>query len=196
MRRDTLILIRLLGTATVCSVILAGSLAAQQQASPVPPSNTQVVLLGTGNPFPDPDRSGPATAIVVNGSAYLIDFGPGVVRRAKAAMFDKGIAALEPTNLTTAFITHLHSDHTVGYPDLIFTPWVIARKDTLQVYGPRGLKAMTDHVLRAWEQDVEIRTQCLERRWPLRVVAHEIRPGVVYSDALVKVTAFNVLHGA
>jgi ribonuclease BN (tRNA processing enzyme) len=58
---------------------------------------------------------------VVNSSAYLIDFGPGVVRRAKAAMFDKGIAALEPTNLTTAFVTHLHSDHTVGYPDLIFT---------------------------------------------------------------------------
>ena len=61
---------------------------------------TQVVLLGTGNPFPDPDRSGPANEIVVNGSAYLVDFGPGVVRRAKAAKFDRGIAALEPTNVT------------------------------------------------------------------------------------------------
>ena len=82
--RDTLILIRLFGTAMVCSAILTSSLAAQQQASPGPPSKTQVVLLGTGNPFPDPDRSGPATAIVVNGSAYLVDFGPGVVRRTKA----------------------------------------------------------------------------------------------------------------
>jgi ribonuclease BN (tRNA processing enzyme) len=127
---DTLVLIRLFGTAIVCSAILTASLTAQQQAAPSPPSKTQVVLLGTGNPFPDPDRSGPATAIVVNGRAYLVDFGAGVVRRVKAAMFDKGITALEPTNLTIAFATHLHSDHTAGYPDLILTPWVMGRKGT------------------------------------------------------------------
>src|SRR4030095_10824761 len=85
-------------------------------------TRTRIVLLGTGTPGPDPDRSGPATAIVVNETAYLVDFGPGVVRRASAAFRDKGIAALEPTKLRIAFVTHLHSDHTVGYPDLIFTP--------------------------------------------------------------------------
>src|SRR5262250_1221725 len=78
---------------------------------------TRVVLLGTGTPAPDPERSGPATAIVVDDSAYLVDFGPGVVRRARAAA-QRGIAALEPVNLRVAFATHLHSDHTVGYPDL------------------------------------------------------------------------------
>src|SRR3981081_1284606 len=139
MHRDTLL--RLFATAVACSAMLTASLAAQQQSPPAPPSKTQVVLLGTGNPFPDPDRSGPATAIVVNGSAYLVDFGPGVVRRAKAAMFDKGITALEPTNLTIAFATHLHSDHTVGYPDLIFTPWVMGRKAPLAGYGSNGCKA-------------------------------------------------------
>src|SRR5947209_2311415 len=185
MRRDTLILIRLLGTATVCSVILAGSLAAQQQASTVPPSKTQVVLLGTGNPFPDPDRSGPATAIVINGRAYLVDFGAGVVRRAKAAMFDKGIAAPEPTNLTIAFATHLHSDHTVGYPDLILTPWVMGRKVPLEVYGPKGIKAMTDHILAAWQADIEERIstemwQPPNYRDTYKVNVHEISPGVVY----------------
>jgi ribonuclease Z len=85
-------------------------------------TKTQVVLLGTGNPPADPDRSGPATAVVVNGAAYLVDFGAGVVRRAKAAVAERGIAPLEPTNLRVAFVTHLHSDHTVGYPDLILTP--------------------------------------------------------------------------
>ena len=173
---------------------IAALMAAFGSAWPRSAGRTQVVLLGTGTPAMNPDRSGPATAIALDDRAYLIDVGPGVVRRAAAAA--ARVAAVRPENLTTAFITHLHSDHTVGYPDLIFTPWVIARKDTLQAYGPRGLKAMTDHVLRAWEQDVEMRTQGLERRWPLRVVAHEIRPGVVYTDALVKVTAFNVLHGA
>jgi ribonuclease BN (tRNA processing enzyme) len=150
--RDTLG--RLFGAAIVWSAILTASVDAHEQSSPGPPSKTQVVLLGTGNPFPDPDRSGPATAIVVNGSAYLVDFGPGVVRRAKAAMFDKGITALEPTNLTVAFVTHLHSDHTVGYPDLIFTPWVMGRKVPLEVYGPKGIKAMTDHILAAWQADM------------------------------------------
>jgi ribonuclease BN (tRNA processing enzyme) len=158
------------------------------------PAATQVILLGTGTPAMDPDRSGPATAIVVNDTAYLIDFGPGVVRRAAAAAA-KGIPAVRPENLKTAFLTHLHSDHTVGYPDLIFTPWVIARKDTLNVYGPKGLKAMTDHILAAWQEDIDIRTKGLEQRWPLRVVAHEIKPGIVYTDALVRVTAVPVLHG-
>src|SRR3981189_1759853 len=144
----------LFATAMVCSAILTASLAAQQQSPPGPPSKTQVVLLGTGNPFPDPDRSGPATAIVVNGSAYLVDFGPGVVRRAKAAMFDKGIAALDPTNLTIAFATHLHSDHTVGYPDLIFTPWVMGRKVPLEVFGPPGITAIEDPVLSGLGEDI------------------------------------------
>ena len=197
--RNTVILVRLFRTALACSAILTGSLTAQQQASPAPASKTQVVLLGTGNPFPDPDRSGPATAIVVNGRAYLVDFGPGVVRRAKAAMFDKGITALEPTNLTIAFATHLHSDHTVGYPDLIFTPWVMGRKVPLEVYGPKGIKDMTDHVLAAWQADIEERVsteswQPSNYRDTYKVNVHEISEGVVYKDANVTVTAFPTKH--
>jgi len=73
--------------------------AARRQPPSASPSQTQVVLLGTGNPPADPDRSGPATAVVVNGTPYLVDFGAGVVRRAKSAVVDKGITALEPVNL-------------------------------------------------------------------------------------------------
>jgi ribonuclease BN (tRNA processing enzyme) len=78
-------------------------------------SKTQVVLLGTGTPNADPDRSGPvAVAIIVNDTSYLVDFGPGVVRRAAAA-HRMGISALAMPKLTEAFVTHLHSDHTAGY---------------------------------------------------------------------------------
>src|SRR6185503_15687461 len=81
---------------------------------------TKVIMLGTGTPRPNPDRSGPATAIVVGDRAYLVDFGPGVIRRAAAA--SQKIPALDPKNITIAFVTHLHSDHTAGYPDLLLTP--------------------------------------------------------------------------
>src|SRR5437016_7001698 len=70
---------------------------------------TQIVFLGTGSPRPSTDRFGPATAIVVGGRAFLVDFGAGVVRRAAAAA--QRTPALEPTKITTAFITHLHSEN-------------------------------------------------------------------------------------
>src|SRR6185436_15686408 len=133
-----------------------------RQVSPPASTPTQVVLLGTGNPPADPDRSGPATAVVVNGTPYLVDFGAGVVRRAKAAVADRGIDALEPTNLRVVFVTHLHSDHTVGYPDLILTPWVLGRKVPLEVYGPHGIAEMTTHILEAYSADFETRSKHYE----------------------------------
>ena len=108
--------------------------------------DTKVVLLGTGTPNADPDRSGPAVAIVVGEDSYIVDFGPGIVRQAAKAS-RKGIEGLKPKNLKRAFLTHLHSDHTIGYPDLIFTPWVLERDEPLKVYGPKGLKEMTEHIL-------------------------------------------------
>lgn len=161
---------------------------------PTPASRTQVVLLGTGTQRPLPTRSGPSTAIVVDDTPYLVDFGPGVVRRAAAA-FEKGVKGLAVDRLETAFVTHLHSDHTVGYPDLILTPWVVGRKNPLHVYGPNGLASMTDHVLRAWQEDIEIRTKGMEGKWPLSVQPHEISPGVAYRDDRITVTAFPVPHG-
>lgn len=161
-------------------------------------SGTQVVMLGTGTPGPDPARSGPATAIVANGTAYLVDFGPGVVRRAAAA-YEKGVTAFGAgvSALRTVFLTHLHADHTAGYPDLILTPWIMGRKMPLEVYGPKGIKAMTRHVLQAWEVDISNRLHGMERatRSGYSVNAHEIVPGVVYSDANVRVTAFATSHG-
>ena len=157
----------------------------------------QIVLLGTGTPNADPDRSGPSAAIVVNDTPYLIDFGPGVVRRAAAA-FQKGIKGLAVKNLNRVFVTHLHSDHTAGYPDLVFTPWVLERKEPLEVYGPKGIKAMTGHILKAYREDIDIRLRGGEpsNKTGYKVIAHEIKPGVVYKDGNVTVKAFLVNHGS
>lgn len=186
-------------SALVAAGIAVCSLALEQPA-PARSQNagaTQVVLLGTGTPNADPDRSGPAIAIVVNGTPYIIDCGPGVVRRAEAAR-RRGVKALAAPNLKTAFITHLHSDHTAGYPDLILTPWVLERSDPLEVYGPRGIKAMTEHILKAYKEDIQIRIGGLEpaNNTGYKVHAREIKPGVIYRDRNVTVKAFLVNHGS
>jgi ribonuclease BN (tRNA processing enzyme) len=155
-------------------------------------------MLGTGTPRPDPMRSGPATGLVVNGTSYLVDFGPGVVRR-MAAAYDKGVTAFgfAAAALRTIFLTHLHADHTAGYPDLILTPWILGRRQPLDVYGPKGLRSMTGHVLKAWEIDIEDRVTGIDRlpRLGCQVNVHEIAPGVIHVDGNIRVTAFPVRHG-
>lgn len=164
-----------------------------------PSDTTRVVLLGTGTPNPEPDRSGPAIAIVVNDTPYLVDFGPGVVRRAAAMSPSYGgtIEALETANLEIAFLTHLHSDHSAGLSDLILTPWVMGRDKPLEIYGPSGVADMAEHVIKAYEADIQYRVDGLEpandEGW--RVNAHEIDDGVIYADDNVKVEAFRVRHG-
>jgi ribonuclease BN (tRNA processing enzyme) len=179
----------------LCVVLVACALgfAADQNTNP---TSTRVVVLGTGNPSADPERWGPAVAVVVNDRAYLIDCGPGVVRRAAAAE-KNGISALKAKQLKIVFITHLHSDHTLGYPDLIFSPWVLGRTEALEAYGPHGLKNMTSHIEKAWTEDVQVRRRGLEQAnaTGYKVNVHEIQPGVVYRDENVTVTAFPVKHG-
>jgi ribonuclease Z len=157
-----------------------------------------VVILGSGTPIPDPQASGPSVAVVVNGQAYIFDAGPGVVRQAEAAAEKYRIAALQATNLTRLFVTHLHSDHTLGYPDIILTPWVVGRRQPLEVYGPKGIASMTDYIKLAYSEDIHIRTTGLEHlsESGLRVNVHEISAGQVYRDENVTVRAFAVPHGS
>jgi ribonuclease Z len=163
------------------------------------PSRTRVVMLGTGSPPADPARFGPATAVVVDSSVYLFDAGVGVVRRWSAAI-DKAFPGRRVGDLRTAFVTHLHSDHTLGLAELIFTTWTLSERGRrLDLYGPRGLGAMTDHILAAYSEDVQIRTGSTGERAgdsPPKVVVHEIDAGVVYHDSLVTVSAFAVHHGS
>jgi len=180
-------------------LVLAHSV--QGQASSTAPAAARhepfVVFLGTGTPGPTPNRQGPSLAVVAGGKAYLVDVGVGVVRQANAAYIN-GVQALNPRGLGIAFVTHLHSDHTIGLPDLILTPWVMGRTAPLELYGPPGISAMAENLLKAYAEDIHIRTTGLEQGnlTGYKVNAHEVQPGVVYQDANVKVTAFAVRHGS
>lgn len=161
------------------------------------PLRTHLVLLGTGTPNADPDRSGPSVAVVVDSTAYIVDAGPGVVRRVAAAARVTRLRALTMERLRLAFLTHLHSDHTLGLPDLMFSPWVLGRTTPLEVYGPPGTRAMTEHLQAAYAEDIDIRLHGGEpsNKTGYGAHGHDVAPGVVYEDSLVKVTAFAVQHG-
>ena len=182
----------------ILSLLISISLAAQRDFSNS--DITKVVLLGTGNPNPSPNQSGCAVMILVRETPYIVDFGPGLVRKAAALTPTYGgkLENLKIKELKRAFLTHLHSDHTTGYPDLILTPWVMGRDEPLEVYGPEGINSMTKYILKAYEEDIRYRLYGSEpannEGW--RVNSHEFRKeGVVYKDENVTVEAFPVPHG-
>jgi ribonuclease BN (tRNA processing enzyme) len=154
------------------------------------PDSAVVITLGTGTPVPNPERSGPATAVVVGGRVFLFDAGPGVMRRVAAA-------GLPIDGVTAAFITHLHSDHTLGLPDLILTSWVMGRSTPMRLQGPPGLRRMVDNIIETWAEDTVVRVKGLERGRPggYRVDARETTGGTLYDSAGVTITAIRVPHG-
>lgn len=162
-------------------------------------SRTQVVFLGTGNPNPDPQHLGPSTAIIVDQTPYIIDFGVGLVRNAAALTPQYGglFAALEAQNLKTGFLTHLHSDHTIGLPDLILTPWILERDEPLRLFGPHGTKNLSEHILKAYHADIQYRLNGLEpiNEYGYQVVVSEYSEGMIFQDGNIKVEAFLVSHG-
>lgn len=171
---------------------LSGVLPGLELSAPakVPSDSVIVVTLGTGTPVPNPHAAGAATAVIVGHRVFLFDAGANVERQLAAAK-------LPTDGVEAVFFTHLHSDHTLGYPDLIFTSWIFGRHVPLNAFGPPGLKAMTSHLIAAFADDIEARTSGLEHapRNGYRVDARETRGGLVYDSANVRITAFRVPHG-
>lgn len=188
-------MIRSILAAALSWLLFAGVSAAQDSAQ----ERMRLVILGTGTPNADPNRSGPALAIVKGEQTLLFDAGPGIVRRANAAAQRHAIEALDPAHLDTVFLTHLHSDHTLGLPDLMLSPWVLERTAPLAIYGPPGTRRMASRIHDAYREDIHMRLEGGEpsNRTGWRSTVTEIRrAGVVYERDGLRVEAIPVLHGA
>jgi ribonuclease Z len=172
---------------------VAGTLLLAGLAIPAGPARGQdirVTLLGTGAPPPSLVRFGPATLVEAGGQRFLFDAGRGSLQR----LAQVGV----PWNsIEGVFLTHLHSDHVVGLPDLWLTGWLVApgRDRPVAVWGPAGTAAMTSHLQQAFEFDVRIRTSD-DRAAPegIHIVATDIGEGVVLERDGVRITAFEVDH--
>ena len=151
----------------------------------------RVTLLGTGTPFPNPERFGSAILIEVAGKRLLFDCGRGVVIRLAQVQ-------VSPKEIDGLFLTHLHSDHVVGIPDLWLSGWFLGRDRSLPMWGPTGTRSMAEHLAQAFGFDIRIR-QTTPDPLPgkgVEIDAKEIEQGEVYNDGRARVSAFLVDHGA
>tara|TARA_B100000524_G_scaffold82191_1_gene37835 strand:- start:327 stop:1196 length:870 start_codon:yes stop_codon:yes gene_type:complete len=162
--------------------------------------DTKLIILGSGTPNPDPQRYGSGYAIVVNESAYIVDFGPGIVRRISAMSPTWGgeFPSMELKKINIAFLTHIHSDHSGALADLILTPWIMGRDVPLKLYGPPGLDAMSKNITEAYIDDINYRlygSQPANKLGYTTLVNEISEDGVIYKDKNVKVIAFKNAHG-
>ena len=154
-----------------------------------------MTLLGTGVPIPSPERFGPSTLIEAGDHTLLIDAGRGATIR----LFQIGVPI---GKIDALLLTHFHSDHTVGIPDLWLTGWLSsyfgARQKPFHVIGPTGTRTLMEHLEAAYARDVEIRIEDekLERKHANVAVAEFARDGLVYEADDLRVIAFTVDHGA
>ena len=163
-------------------------------------SETKLIILGSGTPNPDPERYGSGYAVVVNESAYIVDFGPGIVRRISAMSPTWGgdFPSMELQNINTAFLTHIHSDHSGALADLILTPWIMGRDAPLKLYGPSGLEAMSKNITEAYIDDINYRLYGSQPANELGFktnVTEIVDDGSIYKDQNVEVIAFKNNHG-
>ncbi len=169
--------------------ILLALISTAALALAAPAQTFKVTLLGTGTPDPRMDRFGPSILVQAGEKKLLFDCGRGAAQRIEQLK-------IPFTTIDALFLTHLHSDHTVGIPDLWLTGWARGRKAPLEVWGPDGTKAMMSHLAEAYQFDIQIRQ--LDDKLPAQavaVVANDIQQGVAYDRDGIKVTAFWVDHG-
>jgi ribonuclease Z len=160
-----------------------------------PASDFRVTLLGTGTPAPRPDRFGPSTLIEAGDQKLLIDAGRGATIR----LWQLGVPL---GRIDALLLTHYHSDHTIGIPDLWLTRWLqshfAGRTAALRVIGPTGAKTLMSHLEQAYALDIQIRTE--DEKLPTEGAAVAVQEyandGVIYERSGVRVIAFEVDHGA
>lgn len=170
-------------------LISFGQIKANKDSLPVNTSAIKVSLLGTGTPQPIMERFGSSILVQAGSETLLFDAGRGCLQRLRQIN-------ISYDNLDALFLTHLHSDHIVGLPDLWLTGWLVSKRVTpLKVFGPVGIGEMLNNLRKAFAFDIRMRVVDDKRSEEgSKFLFVEIQQGVIYEKNGVKVTAFEVDH--
>ena len=174
--------------------LLATLIAALPVSGIAQDQSIDVTLLGTGDPVPRIDRFGPSILVEAGPYRLLFDAGRGASQRLVQLDISLG-------DIDAVFITHFHSDHLSGLPDIWLTGWLpppFGRRDQpLRVIGPEGLSEILDGLRQAFDPDIQIRL--VDEQLPPQGIEFDISEysadGVVFDEEGVTVTAFAVDHG-
>jgi ribonuclease Z len=169
------------GCLALLGVLLLSLCMSDKISSAASSDGMRVTLLGTGTPFPSPERFGSAILVEVAGKKLLFDCGRGVVIRLTQAR-------VNPKDIDGLFLTHLHSDHVVGIPDLLLSGWFLGRDRPFAIWGPPGSHTMAEHLVQAFAFDIRIRRVAPD---PLpakgvEIDAKEVEQGKIYNDGLTR----------
>ena len=173
----------------IISIIISGQIKASKDSLQVSEPAIKVTLLGTGTPQPIMDRFGASTIVQAGSETLLFDAGRGCLQRLHQIK-------VSYDTIDALFLTHLHSDHIVGLPDLWLTGWLTSKRSVpLKVFGPTGTDNMIEYLQKAFDYDIKIRIE--DDKAPeegSKLLSTEIQEGVVYKKNGVKVIAFLVDH--
>ena len=150
----------------------------------------RVVILGSGTPRLDIDRFSQSILVEAGDEKLLFDTGRGTAVRLSQMNVNL-------SSINNIFFTHLHSDHIVGFPDVLMTGWVYQREKILNIFGPSGTKKFVENIKNAFNEDIKIRLEKPEKlkMSGLKTIVKEISDGLVYKSKNVEVHAINVDHG-
>lgn len=161
--------------------------------APSPPDGLRVVVCGSASPAGnDPNRAQACIAVLTPEHFFLFDVGARSPLRIAQAGLPLG-------RLDGVLLTHFHSDHIAGLPDVNLPSWVQGRRSSLRVYGPEGVREVVGGFNLAYRLDRGYRVAhhgpelLPPAAGPMTAV--EFSPGdVVWQDDLMTIRSFRVDH--
>lgn len=147
----------------------------------------KLITLGTGAAWPDGDRSAPAFLVVVNDESYLVDCGGGTSHQLMRV-------GVKPSTITNIFFTHIHIDHCVEFPSIVFGSYLTGKQGAFKVYGPNGVKHFAESIFDDTYDFAKLMMKKL-RGIDITIETQEFSEGPVFSNDYLTVTSLPVQHG-